>query len=86
MVWRSAEYKDFIRFKPCLACGEAGPNDPHHVALGKQSIASYPSDTHCVPLCRVCHHMQHQDLGLDENDLLKSIANSFTEWMEKQDE
>jgi len=56
--WRSKKYREFISERPCLYCGQPGPNDPHH--FGPDSgMATKASDTYLVPLCRPCHIRCH---------------------------
>ncbi len=52
--WRSDEYKQFIREKPCLNCGSE-PCVPHHEGLGKGGVSCKAPDSHTLPLCAVCH-------------------------------
>lgn len=54
---RSERYLDFIRIRPCCACGRSGPSDPHH--YGPRGAGQKTDDYRVVPLCRICHDLFH---------------------------
>lgn len=58
------KYKQFLRGFPCLTCVFFGHNasessDPAHVKTGSHAGANLKDDGYMVPLCRKCHHLQH---------------------------
>lgn len=48
------EFLDFIRQKPCAACGRIGPSDPDHLSARGMGSGKR-NDFLCLPLCRNCH-------------------------------
>lgn len=48
------DYLDFIRAKPCCACGKAAPSDPDHLSARGMG-AGKQNDLTAIPLCRRCH-------------------------------
>lgn len=57
-TYRSKNYLEFIRSKPCLCCGN--PNTiAHHECLGDNRMGSKCDDSHCLPLCNECHLLRH---------------------------
>jgi len=61
IMYRSEQYKDFIRNKPCCICG--GRAEPHHEPLGCGGKGINAPDSYCLPLCRGCHRERH-DVGV----------------------
>jgi len=58
--WRSKPYRKWISDQPCAKCYAFGPCDPHHERyIGGGGIGVKPSDTHCIPLCHICHTRRH---------------------------
>ncbi len=57
-IYRSEEYKAYVRTLPCIVCG--GNSDPHHEIGGGMGIKG--SDLFCIPLCRE-HHREREDTG-----------------------
>ena len=60
----SKKYLEYIKEKPCLACGQM-PVDPHHmeaVGMGGANKDGF-KDYSCVPLCRF-HHSEYHSGGL----------------------
>jgi len=58
-TYRSKEYMEFIRTKPCLVCGH--PNTvPHHEPLGRGGKGIKAPDSQTVPMCTGCHIYRHQ--------------------------
>ena len=53
------EYLDFIRQKPCCACGRIGPSDADHLSARGMGSGKR-NDFFCIPLCRQCHSMRGQ--------------------------
>jgi hypothetical protein len=60
-LWlRDKSHLGFVSTLPCLACGRRGPCETAHVRLGTDGAAGRkPSDRYTVPLCAVCHDIQH---------------------------
>ena len=63
MVFRSQRYRQWITRQPCLKCG-FGPCQAAHEALGERGVGIKAPDTQCVPLCVLCHALEHQ-LGVE---------------------
>ena len=60
----SKKYLEYIKKKPCLACGQM-PVDAHHmeaVGMGGANKDGF-KDYSCVPLCRF-HHGEYHSGGL----------------------
>ena len=60
----SKKYLEYIKKKPCIACGQV-PVDPHHmeaVGMGGANKDGFKDYT-CVPLCRF-HHSEYHSGGL----------------------
>lgn len=51
-------YLDFVRSKPCCACGAPGPSDPDHLKA-RGAGSGKRNDFTIVPLCRSCHDERH---------------------------
>ena len=62
-AFRSRPYRAWIARQPCLRCGH-GPCQAAHVDLGRRGVGLKAPDTHCVPLCGLCHPLEHQ-LGVE---------------------
>ena len=68
-TWRSEKYLKFVREQDCVNCGKPANidgMDAHHVTgmnLGK-GMGSKISDSHTLPLCRVCHNQVHSNKNL----------------------
>ena len=61
ILLRSATHLAFIRTLPCLACGRSPPSEAAHVRNGTDGgMGIKPGDRYCVPLCVVCHALQHR--------------------------
>lgn len=58
-IYRSEEYKAYIRTLPCLVCGK--PSDPHHEVGGGIGIKG--PDLFSLPFCRG-HHREREDTGI----------------------
>jgi hypothetical protein len=86
-TFRSKKYLDFIRGKPCLACGKPAPSDPHHENLGFCGAGMKAPDTHTVPLCRECHRKHHDAYGnyLFPISVEWSVIGYLTEYIRSQD-
>ncbi len=86
--WRSDEYKQFIREKPCLNCGSE-PCVPHHEGLGKGGVGVKAPDSHCVSLCYECHnerHLKGVETFWQGVDVKMAMVVLLTEWIRGQDE
>lgn len=46
---------EYCRGRPCCACGQAPPSNPHHV----RSRGAGGTDADAVPLCELCHRDVH---------------------------
>lgn len=49
---------EFLREKPCLACGAPGPSDVHHIKSRGSGGTDNPWNV--LPLCRKHHSEWHQ--------------------------
>jgi len=78
----------FIRRLPCLACTAEGHSDAAHVRyadLGRgkshTGMGMKPDDKWTVPLCRVCHSLQHRQnerafwdgVGIDPLEMAENL-------------
>lgn len=61
MAHEDKRYTDFVKRRPCCACGKAG-GDAHHKVGAGMGLRSH--DSTCVPLCRGCHDDAHALRGL----------------------
>lgn len=64
--WRSPEYLDWVRNRPCVFCG-LGPCDAHHViGLGwdLSGMGLTAPDSFVMALCRYHHAEVHKQPGL----------------------
>lgn len=60
---RDKAHLQFVRELPCLVCDYPPPSDPHHLKSGTDgSMASKPSDSFVLPLCRT-HHTELHNRG-----------------------
>jgi len=67
VTYRSEDYLAFIRRHKCLLCGSPSNELPkpknnivaHHEGLGLNMQSSTAPDSHCVPLCGMCHTKRH---------------------------
>lgn len=58
---RNATHRAFLGTLPCLACGRQGSTEVAHVRSGTDGgMGIKPGDRYCVPLCVVCHALQHR--------------------------
>lgn len=59
---RNAKHRDFIRNLPCLSCGGSSPQcECAHVRASQDGgMGMRPGDRFTVPLCPMCHRLQHQ--------------------------
>ena len=68
---RFPKHRAFISLLNCAACGAPAPSECAHVRMGhfdgaivpqseRGGTGLKPADTWIVPLCRHCHHDQHQ--------------------------
>jgi hypothetical protein len=67
------DYLNAVRARPCIACGCAGPSDPHHCKDRPPADASpyvyFPgfgetsADRDAIPLCRADHDLYHRHKG-----------------------
>ena len=84
-IFRSEDYIDFIRNKPCLMCDAPAPNDAHHEPYGKGGRAIKAPDSHCLPLCRKCHNRRGSKEGLafleEKHDIKIKIIEYLTEYL-----
>ena len=87
-IFRSKEYKAYIRTLPCLVCGKA--SDPHHEVGGGIGIKG--PDLFSIPLCRE-HHREREDIGIEtfwdkySMDRWKTIAETLARiWEIKENE
>jgi len=55
---RDRDYLDWLRGRPCVACGFDGECDPSH--HGRGGVGLKASDEGAVSLCRACHDHWHQ--------------------------
>ena len=59
-TYRNRKYLDWLKGQPCLVCKHL-PCDPAHQSLGWPSGTGIKGpDSFALPLCRRCHHRQHQ--------------------------
>ncbi len=64
--WRSPEYLEWVRARPCAFCA-LGPCDAHHViglGWGLSGMGLAAPDSYAMPLCRVHHDAVHAKPGL----------------------
>lgn len=64
--WESPEHLVLVRLQPCCGCGAPGPSDPHH--FGERGVGQRCSDLLTVPLCRRCHDLVTDGVGLPGGD------------------
>ena len=57
-IYRSEEYKAYVRTLPCIVCGK--PSEPHHEVTGGTGIKG--PDLFSIPLCRD-DHRRREDTG-----------------------
>ena len=82
--YRDDEYLDWIRMKPCCACGAGAPSDPHHVAVDGQAMGSKPSDLYVIPLCRICHtKLEAGERILTREEQYRVICRLMGEWIRR---
>ncbi len=57
-IFRSEEYKTFIRSKPCIYCGVEDDIESHHEDddFYNSGMGLKPPDSQCLPIC-VKHHI-----------------------------
>lgn len=92
MPIRNEDYLNFIRAKPCIACGRHGPSEPHHYRTATNSGGGQkPDDTWVLPLCsETCHIPGVHRIGQESFfnhagvDPLTKIIEFLTEYMEMQ--
>lgn len=54
---RDREFLDYVKTKPCLACGSSQDIDPCHVrSVGAGGIDDW---WNVIPMCRKHHRLQH---------------------------
>lgn len=81
--YENQAYLDWVRAHPCASCGKGGPSDPHH--FGRGGVGTKSDDTWVVPLCRVCHTLQHGGNGMSREEMLWNALDLITEYW-KQNE
>jgi len=63
VTWKSEKYLKFVRNRGCLICGWDA--EAHHVRKASNSgVGIKPSDTWCIPLCKL-HHAELHHFGFD---------------------
>lgn len=82
------EYLDFIRTKPCVACGKRAPTDPDHL-IARGWREGKRLDLFTLPLCRKCHSQRHQwgNQKFQEHwqlNLWEQVARLMAEYMKKE--
>jgi len=84
-IFRSEDYLDFIRDKPCLMCGAPPRSDAHHEPFGKAGWAIKAPDSQAIPLCRGCHNRRGGKEGLafleKKYDIKMKIIEYLTEYI-----
>ena len=83
-TYRSEKYRKFIRLHPCLMCGNP-LTIAHHESLGLGMMGGKCPDSHCVPLCDICHKIYH-DMGprfWEGTDVKMEIIKLLTEYIDK---
>ncbi len=89
--WVSKKYREFIREKSCLRCGETiysdQLHDNHHEdhEINNSGMGMRPPDTQQVPLCFECHRVSRSNMGPKEFwgdiDYKKAMINYITEYL-----
>ena len=75
--YENERYKEFIRSKSCISCGQPGPSEPHHIV----TVGAGGADTYCVPLCWKDHTLQHSGNGLPLLVLYEGAVKYLTEYL-----
>lgn len=84
-----SKYLDFIRSKPCCACGNSRTISHHirsikHIPnLLKGGIGLKSSDYACIPLCSICHDTIHKNPSEIEEkiDISKTIIQCLVDFI-----
>jgi len=61
-IFRSEDYLDFIRGKPCLICKRSPQSNAHHEKFKGGGTSIKCDDTRSVPMCNK-HHRERHDTG-----------------------
>ncbi len=88
-TYRNKKFLDWVKSKPCLACGSVGV-DPHHMATGGTGLKC--SDLFCIPLCRKCHTLVEDGFwqllelryAFTESVAWRRVAEQMQEWFLKK--
>jgi len=84
--FRSEEYLEFIRLRECCSCGAPGPSMAHHARRldPGRPTQSKVSDYNAVPMCAVCHDLEHRGFGMDILELYQSAFALLREFIEER--
>jgi hypothetical protein len=95
-AWKCAEeYKRWLRKLPCAACEQHG--NVHNAIIaahvdhaGGKGVATKVADSHCIPLCDLCHATQHNvgwltfEQRLPGRDAVVLATRYWSEWPGRQ--
>jgi len=88
LPWRSKEYLDHVKEYPCCSCGFDPPASatrqiaPHHVSLKNTGHSTKCPDFQTIPLCKVCHQLDHCGQGMPMEDKLKAMVKCLGDWVQ----
>jgi Fe-S-cluster-containing dehydrogenase component len=84
--YRDPKYLAYIRMQDCIGCGVRGQSVPHHARNldPGRPTQSKVSDYNAVPMCVVCHDLEHRGMGMDILELYQAAFDLLRTWVEEE--
>lgn len=82
--YQNEAYLDYVRSQPCCSCLKNAPSDPHHISWidGTRGDGT-ADDTFCVPMCRICHTLEHGGNGMERLEIAKAMVRLLANYIKE---